>query len=948
MPQRVAALGLWCRRPTHRATNGKSCHRFARFLRANRWLRKGGDACWVLLPLVWLLIPALLDGRIAAMRDGGHYYIPLWNWMREEASATGAWPRWNPYENTGTSLAGDPTAALWYPGLWLFRLPLPFPVAYNAFLALHLVLAALGARRAAHHVLSAERVVDRTLAVRDMPVATRIAGAAYALGGAVLFCYSNPIYLIGAAWLPWGVAALVRWLLPFQVSDRASRGLPPVGLVVSLALMITGGDPQGAIHLLLMGTGAAWFGRRAENGGLRGFAKTIGGLAIAGGLAAAVSAPLVLPAIAALKNSERTGLAGRSDPFESNRYEFSVGPWRWLELVGPNIGGRMFPIHQRWMSALPAEGRVWTPSLYAGLIPLLLAVTAVRFAGKAGREGRADRAGGPMARGGVPGTGMATRWLRFTLIAAWLAACGHYGLGWLLRELRGAFDLPEFGQDLSGQFGGPYWLLTWVLPGYSLFRYPAKWTVVGTLALALLAARGWTLFARHGHRPELTRILRVFALLAIIGAVMVELLPRTETGRRWLARIGPDDWFGPFATDGMLWDLRMAWFSSFVGVALLAAARRALHGKCRLASRWAPTAIAVWTLVDLISGNRWMIGWLPSDQLLAARTPATAEAPESASSQPIPSADRWYRASSQGWWPEVWRGSSSLQRLEETMAWERASRFPKTNLLDRARVISIEDAWNAGEWRAMLATASELGLRRADGVAEPPAEFLRALSVRRVVQPAPSPSPLAIGFVELDAPLPRAWLVRNVEWWPASPTRVAGWRGALGAVDAANRRRLEILAPDGKLRDFAQSAVVELDAGESPPPLGSALADASASDDRVALEVRDEPDGRRTVVAGESPEPALLVLNDGFDPGWSATLMVTGRQDVPAPLRVHRVNRLMRGVVVPTGRWLVEFRFQSVEESWGIWLAASLGLPGLCLLAWRGRRFAGRGIRETI
>lgn len=302
------------------------------------------------------------------------------------------------------------------------------------------------------------------------------------------------------------------------------------------------------------------------------------------------------------------------------------------------------------------------------------------------------------------------------------------------------------------------------------------------------------------------------------------------------------------------------------------------------------------------------------------------------------------------------------------MAWERASRFPKTNLLDRARVISIEDAWNAGEWRAILATASELGRRRADGVAEPPAEFLRALSVRRVVQPAPSPSPpfvppsplasplrqapapspVAIGFAELDAPLPRAWLVRNVEWWPALPTRLAGWRGAFGAVDAANRRRRHILAPDGKLRDFAQSAVVELDAGESPPLLGSALADASASDDRFALEVRDEPDGRRTVVVGESLEPALLVLNDGFDPGWSATLMVAERQAVPEPLRVHRVNRLMQGVVVPAGRWLVEFRFQSVEESWGIWLAASLGLPGLCFLAWRGRRVAGREIRETI
>lgn len=1030
-PHRVAALWLWRRRPTHRTAAGRRFQHRERFWRVLRGLRKGGGVVWVVGPLLWLFAPAITDGQIAAFRDGAHYYIPLWSWMRDEAALQGVWPRWNPWENGGVPLAGDPTAALWYPGLWLFRLPLPFAVAYNAFLAVHLALAAIGASRAAAAMLAADQRGPRTTSRPGPLMATRIAGAAYALSGSVLFNYSNPIYLVGAAWLPWGVAALVRWFFPVEhdgpravgTPDGESAGqaaplttargdsppgpldrrhyqwLPPASFVVPLAMMVTGGDPQGAVHLLLMGLVAAWPRRGATSDSLRRrvrrFVKSLGGLAIAGTLAALLAAPLVLPALAALKTSERTAVTVPNDRFAANRYEFSVGPWRWLELGWPNIGGRMFPTHHRWFSALPAEGRVWTPSLYAGAIPLLLAIMALtdRTAGRLG--GHSQTVAG---------------WLRFVLLAAWLAACGHYGLGWLLRELRGALGAQMVSHELGGQVGGLYWLLTSLLPGYAWFRYPAKWTVVGTLALALLAARGWTVFARYGSQTKGKRLLAVAAIIAVLGAALVELLPRTEPGQRWLAQVGSDDWFGPFSADGLRADLRGAWLSGVAGIALLAAVAvlpriaralaanrrppRRIRSTLRRCASWAPAVVTVWMIVDLLASNGWMIAWLPADRFATARLPSEEETASARFGHPR---DRWYRASSRDWWPESWRQTSSAHRLAETTAWERSSLFPKMNLLDRQGVISIEDAWNAGEWRAMLSNASTIGQRRADGVAEPSVEFLRAMSVRRIAFPATAPlandlandarshpedrredrpedriggrtgaagagvagrrdDDVAVGVVELSDPFPRAWLVNEVEWWPAPPANVAD------SPEWIDRRRRDVLVVSGGPRDFARSAVVELAAGERPPPVRFSRDASSTAADRWVCQVLDERAGTRTVVAGESSTAALLVLNDAYDAGWTATLRVesptnmtesatadvAGTRLSSRSVPVYRVNRLMRGVVVPAGRWSVEFRYRSMPETLGSWLAAGLGVPGLYLLAWMRRRVGGGGTAGTI
>jgi hypothetical protein len=54
--------------------------------------------------------PALFMDRQFAFRDGSNYYYPLNKRVQAEWSA-GRWPLWEPEENAGMPLLGNPTAA---------------------------------------------------------------------------------------------------------------------------------------------------------------------------------------------------------------------------------------------------------------------------------------------------------------------------------------------------------------------------------------------------------------------------------------------------------------------------------------------------------------------------------------------------------------------------------------------------------------------------------------------------------------------------------------------------------------------------------------------------------------------------------------------------------------------------------------------------------------------
>jgi hypothetical protein len=70
-------------------------------------------------------------------------------------------------------------------------------------------------------------------------------------------------------------------------------------------------------------------------------------------------------------------------------------------------------------------------------------------------------------------------------------------------------------------------------------------------------------------------------------------------------------------------------------------------------------------------------------------------------------------------------------------------------------------------------------------------------------------------------------------------------------------------------------------------------------------------------VAVETPEAAVLVLADAFEPGWTA------RTDGGQALELFRANGLVRAVVVPPGRYEVNFHYETP------WLRLGAGLSGL-------------------
>jgi len=73
----------------------------------------------------------------------------------------------------------------------------------------------------------------------------------------------------------------------------------------------------------------------------------------------------------------------------------------------------------------------------------------------------------------------------------------------------------------------------------------------------------------------------------------------------------------------------------------------------------------------------------------------------------------------------------------------------------------------------------------------------------------------------------------------------------------------------------------------------------------------------------ETPQPAVLILLDSFDKGWTATL------ENGAELPILRANALVRAVVVPAGTHLVAFSYQTPLLKAGA--AASLAGCLLCL-----------------
>jgi hypothetical protein len=436
-----------------------------------------------LLPLLFLVgfsgvvfWSGLSGGPIFFGRDTTTFYYPLTHWVADELRA-GRLPLWTPMIFGGYPIFADGEIGLLSPFQGPLLATLEMPLAYSVARVLDYVVAALGLY-----------LYARTLGANAL--GATIGALAFAYGSFMVGHLQHDNIVRSAMWLPWLLLAAERalrsqgpgrlgWIgvgalaLAFEGVGVHIQPVLMSLLILGLALLF---GPFGRTSIPTIQSpsvsGAAALGRlvydlklllarkRLAAGSLDWFiGRFLLGLAVVGlglGLAAAQLVPLY-----------QLGLRSMRPALVTYDYatSFAVSPPQLLTLVFPAMFN--FDAERHWALWAPHE-----TTLYVGVAPLLLAVLALAFV-----RGRA------------------------------VAFFGLVGLVSLILV---------FGDYLPIK---PY-TVVWSLPGFAYLRAPARFSLLLTLALAILAALGTTwlvLHARYRRRSRpLTAVLHAMLLLPIV------------------------------------------------------------------------------------------------------------------------------------------------------------------------------------------------------------------------------------------------------------------------------------------------------------------------------------------------------------------------------------------------------------------------------------------------
>jgi hypothetical protein len=685
-------------------------------------------------PIPWILIlacfatlflacyaPALFGDRQFGYRDSAQYYDPLERRVQAEWRA-GRWPLWEPEENAGMPLLGNPTAAVFYPGKLVFAF-LPYAWSARVYVVIHTGLAFL-----------AMLILMRGW--RTSRVGSALAALSYAFGMPILFQYSNVIYLVGAAWLPLGVCAVDRWV-------RAGRRWGLVGLAIVLAMQTLGGDLQSAyllgvaaggyaagiawsrrdpgssipgpgvkarirklkIPLALVGltawfaatlalakwlprlrpagfpppplpwmewvptavsaswglAGLGFFAHAHRNGWRSPLAVTWRGLTLSGAMAMAIVAVQILPAI---EYTQQTPRATGHD-----LYPFSIEPIRLAELAWPNVLGAPFGRNTYWRDAMNIPGGrpdIWVPSLYMGGLTLVLACGAMAM-----RRGPAWRVWltviAVVSLAGSLGTFTSPIWSARILaeIARWPALRDWVGDVGPLDPI--ACPPIRLDRRLRDGDGGLYWWLAMALPGFRQFRFPAKLFTFTALGLAALAGLGWDRLrsGRCGRTSAMLAGVLVVSLVAL-AAAWVERAAILQTFHRPVV----PSMFGPLDADGAFRALVHSLIQAAIvsGLGLLSV--RLVRRRPRLAGA---IALIVMT-ADLAWSNARYVLTVPR-AVLESEPEVLRIIRDSERRRPAAGPFRIHRMPA--WHPITWQSTPSIDRVRDIVAWEHDTIQPK-------------------------------------------------------------------------------------------------------------------------------------------------------------------------------------------------------------------------------------------------------------------------------
>ena len=615
---------------------------------------------FVPIAIVVLFASVLTGEERLAFRDVSHFYTPLYEYVASRTSDH--WlPLWNPLDQTGLPLVGETTTAVLYPVRWaVFSLPLPAAQAMGWYVALHLILASITATWTAR-VAGISRH------------SASIAGITYTMSGSVLFLHTNPSFLVGAAWLPILFATLV-------CGDSLRTRVRILFAGLAMTMMILGGDPQAALHGMLIAA-AVYVLRSARllllRNGPMDFRPGAGLVAMIGSvvLASMLAAPQLAASLSWSKHSGRVvqdsnGKQGddwTAPPVVGTKrhdaYQFSLAPWHAAEIITPNAWGSLFPINHRISQAIAGDGRMWTPSIYMGVlaaIALLLRIFRVR------RDG-ID------AWAGIAAAGL-------------LLSFGHFGGAWVAQQIPGVLA----GWDSA--IGGPYWCLHQWLPGYDAFRYPAKWLPVFSLATAILTARCVDDISLSSIRLPGLRFAAITIGLAVLASLIATSIWIGDPPN-WLAKLGgaADEYWGATDFTAGIQEVRWSLVHTLTVLASVAVVFRLLQSK-RITVAWGCLLLSMILCVEM--------GLAAASSIATLSVQAEAKVLADADYENDTSGDYWMRSGRIA--DPNWSRSYSADRIQQVGEAERLSGFGRWNLNRNRRTFNsmtsirsrhIDDLW---------------------------------------------------------------------------------------------------------------------------------------------------------------------------------------------------------------------------------------------------------------
>ncbi len=418
------------------------------------------------------------SGMILARGDVYSYFYPLWD-VRSAAFRAGHIPLWSPDIFMGVPLLANSQLGTFYPPNWLVT-PLDAPTAITISLLAHTIWAVLGVYLLTRRTLELDRVP------------ALLAGVLFGLGGYLGGQSEHINQLQALSWMPW------LFLVVSQQStdkNRLYRALILRSLLfgVGVALQLLAGHPQ-TVFITLVGIGVFGLAKAVKSRSssvasrtrlqvsfdLRYLTRVVVLVALGGLIGLLLAAPQLIPTL------ELSALGNRGGGLDPQKVlAFSFTPLLMGRGLLPSYDGLLFGEY----------------IAYSGVIGLGLAIIGILS-----RQSSVASHQTNMNADNLSTQHSVLRTLPYILLVI-------FGFFFAL-----------------GAFNPLNWLLA-ALPGFSLFRVPARWMSLEALGVAALAGIG--LQSLKYARPR-------WWVLGLVMVVMLGLAAAsTLAGKQAVDVIGP-------------------------------------------------------------------------------------------------------------------------------------------------------------------------------------------------------------------------------------------------------------------------------------------------------------------------------------------------------------------------------------------------------------------------